>query len=205
MTTLILVRHGETDWNKQLRVQGSTDIPLNDTGRAQAREAALALREELPPEAPVVVAASDLSRAKETASFIAAELGTDHPREYPQLRERSYGDAEGLNAAEFRARWGEWHTAEVPNAETWAQVRSRALIGVDAVVRDARRQTAPIAPVLIVVSHGGLIRELIKHATAGALPPEPSRLPNGSRHTFLVERERMRLLSYTVVTAEPVR
>lgn len=207
MTTLILVRHGETDWNRQRRVQGSTDIPLNDTGRAQAREAGLALREELAPGAPVVVAASDLSRARETASLIAAELGAAHPREYPHLRERGYGDAEGLDVAEFRARWGEWHSAEVPNAESWAQVRARALIGVDAVVRDARRQTAPVAPALVVVSHGALIRELIRHATGDELPPEHTRLPNGSRHTFLIERERMRLLSYTAHTdlSAPVR
>ncbi len=64
---LILVRHGETDWNRDRRIQGTTDIPLNDTGRAQAREVAERLREELEGVGPVVVASSDLSRAAETA------------------------------------------------------------------------------------------------------------------------------------------
>ncbi|WP_036320178.1 histidine phosphatase family protein, partial [Microbacterium sp. B24] len=59
MTTLILVRHGETDWNAMRRIQGSTDIPLNDTGRAQAREVAERLQQELSAVGPVVVASSD--------------------------------------------------------------------------------------------------------------------------------------------------
>lgn len=205
MTTLILVRHGETDWNRARRIQGATDIPLNDTGRAQAREAAAALRAELPslaPGAPVAIASSDLSRARETAALIAAELGLAAPATYPAFRERSYGDAEGLTDTEFHERWGGWH-AEVPNAETHAALRTRALAGVDAAIRAARRRTAPVAPAVVVVSHGALIRELIRHATAGALPLEGVRLVNGSRHAFLVERERLTLLSSSTLEAVP--
>lgn len=195
MTTLILVRHGQTDWNHQRRIQGSTDIPLNEVGREQAREVAVALRDELP-AGPVAVASSDLSRASETASIIAAMLGVEAPLTYPQLRERGYGDAEGLDVTAFRERFGDWH-ADVPNAESWSRLRVRALRGVDAAIRDMRRRTAPAAATLVVVSHGALIRELIRHATGGAFPPEHVRLPNGSRHVFRVERERMQLLSYT--------
>ena len=60
MTSLILVRHGETDWNAQRRIQGSTDIPLNENGRTQARETAERLRDELAGDGPVVIASSDL-------------------------------------------------------------------------------------------------------------------------------------------------
>ncbi len=64
-------------------------------------------------------------------------------------------------------------------------------------MRDARRATAPAAASVIVVSHGAMIRELIRHATGGELPLPGERLANGSAHTMLYERERMRLLSTT--------
>ncbi|GAA1931629.1 phosphatase PhoE [Microbacterium aoyamense] len=194
MTTLFLVRHGETDWNRDRRIQGSTDIPLNDTGRGQARDAAAALRDELGDAAPVVVS-SDLSRARETAEIIAEQLGVPLGTAYPELRERAYGDAEGLGTEEFHARWGDWHSAEVPNAEPWAGLRTRAIGGMRRVVRDVRRSATPAASV-IVVTHGALIREVIRHATAGALPPAGERLANGASFRFVVERERLSMHTY---------
>ena len=199
MTTLTLVRHGETDWNARRLIQGSTDIPLNDTGRAQALDTAGHLRSRLD-DSPVVVSSSDLSRARETASIIAQSLGVDAPRTYPQLRERGYGEAEGVGVEEFRRRWGSWHDAEVPGAEAWADVRVRAIAGLRRAIRDARRQTFPIAPSLIVVSHGALIREVIRHATGGEFPAEGERLANGSAHTFLMERDRLSLVDYVGIT-----
>lgn len=193
MTLLTLVRHGETDWNRDRRIQGSTDIPLNDTGRAQARTAAETLSGD-------VIVSSDLSRAHETARIIAAELGLPEPRAYPELRERSYGEAEGVEAAEFIRRWGEWHSAEIPGAEPWPHLRRRALRALAQVVQDARRGTAPGAASVIVVTHGALIRELLRHATGGELPPNGVRLPNGSAYTVLYERERLQLLSYAEAT-----
>ena len=204
MTLLTLVRHGETDWNRDRRIQGSTDIPLNDAGRAQARDAAATLREQLDLSsalvAPVIVS-SDLSRARETAQIIAAELELPAPRTYTDLRERAYGDAEGVDAAEFISRWGDWHTAEVPGAEPWPHLRERGLRALASVVRDARRATAPAAASVILVTHGALIRELIRHATGGELPPTGERLANGSAYSMLYERERLRLVSYAGATA----
>ncbi len=194
MTLLTLVRHGETDWNRDRRIQGSTDIPLNDTGRAQARAAAAGLRGD-------IIVSSDLSRARETAEIIAAELDLPAPTLYPDLRERAYGDAEGVDAVDFIRRWGDWHTAEVPGAEPWPHLRERGLRALAAVVRDARRATAPAAASVIVVTHGALIRELIRHATGGELPPTGVRLANGSAHTMRYERERLQLLSSAGVTA----
>lgn len=200
MTTLTLVRHGETDWNLQRRIQGSTDIPLNDTGRRQARDAAGVLRARLAGDGPLVVAASDLSRARETAGIIAAALGAAEPRTYPELRERNYGDAEGVDIGEFRERWGDWDHAVVPRAEAWADVRVRALSGLRAAIRDARRASFPIAPSLVVVSHGALIREVIRHASGGDFPLAGERLANGSAHTFLMERDRLSLLDYSGIS-----
>jgi probable phosphoglycerate mutase len=192
VTTLIFVRHGQTDWNLTRRVQGSTDIPLNDTGRRQAREAAADLRAQL--DGPVALVSSDLSRARETAEIIAAELDLPAPRTYPALRERAYGEAEGVEASEFTRRWGDWHSAEIPGAEPWPHVRERGLRALAQVVRDARRTTAPAAASVIVVTHGAMIRELLRHATGGELPPTGQRLANGSAYTVLYERERLRLV-----------
>ncbi|MBF4561006.1 histidine phosphatase family protein [Microbacterium sp. VKM Ac-2870] len=199
MTTLILVRHGETDWNAARRIQGSTDIALNDTGRAQARELAERLRGELAGAGRLVVSASDLSRAAETAQIIAARLGVDPPRTYRQLRERSYGIAEGVSVDEMRRRWGSWADADIPEAESWPDVRRRALAGLQRAVRDARRETAPSGPTVIVVTHGALIREVIRHASSGAFPHEGERLANASTHTFLLERDRLSVRSYAAV------
>lgn len=195
MTALTLIRHGETDWNRARRIQGSTDIPLNDTGREQARAAAAALRAR-GSDLPVTVVSSDLSRARETAEIIAAELGVAGPRLYPGLRERSYGEAEGVDAAEYLRRWGDWHTAEIPGAEPWPELRRRALAALGRAVRDHREQTAPGAASLVVVTHGALIREVIRHASGGELPPAGERLANGSAHDLLFERDRLRLVTY---------
>ena len=199
MTTLLLVRHGETDWNRDRRIQGSTDIPLNDTGRAQARDAAAALRDTL--DLPTFVVSSDLSRARETAEIISGELDLPMPRQYPQLRERSYGIAEGMRIEEYFERWGDWQGADVPDAESPEELRERAVAGLTDVVNDVRRTTAPAAASVIVVTHGALIREVIRHASGGTLPLDGERLPNASAHTVLFERERLRLLSYSPIAA----
>lgn len=197
MTVLTLVRHGETEWNRARRIQGLTDIPLNDTGRAQARDAATGLLHHLDPTVPVVVVSSDLARARETAEIIAETLGAATPRLYPDLRERGYGQAEGVDIDEFAQRWGPWHSAEVPGAETRDDLRMRALRGLRAAVADGRSPVRAPAPTLVIVSHGALIREVIHHASGGTLPRDGERLPNGSAHRVMWERDRMRLLSYT--------
>ncbi|MFK4805257.1 histidine phosphatase family protein [Microbacterium sp. ZW CA_36] len=207
MTALTLIRHGETDWNRDRRIQGATDIPLNDTGRSQARATAAVLRERLggvdrrAGVVPATIVSSDLARARETAEIIAAELGLAAPRTYRGLRERSYGEAEGIDVEEFRARWGDWHSAEIPGAEPWPELRRRGIAALGRVVRDHRRATAPAAANLIVVSHGALIRELIRHATAGELPPAGERLANGSTHDFVYERDHLRLVTYAGLVA----
>ncbi|GAA3624329.1 histidine phosphatase family protein [Microbacterium awajiense] len=203
MTTLFLVRHGETDWNRGGRIQGSVDIPLNDEGRAQARDAAVRLRTMLEGRTPVV-ASSDLSRARESAQIIAREFDVDVAGPYPDLRERAYGRAEGMDVDEFRAQWGPWRSAEIPGAETWPQLRHRALRGIRGAVRDARSRHAPVDVPIVVVSHGALIREVIRHASGGERPHEDERLPNGSIVSILVERERLRVLSWADALADPV-
>lgn len=203
---VILLRHGETDWNKARRIQGSADIPLNDTGRAQARAAGTALRtrlEEIALEsgtdasAPAVyLAASDLGRAVETARIVGAEIGADGPATYRALRERAYGEAEGMDIAASHARYA--RTDDIPGAETDAELVRRAHGGVLEAARDA---SAAGAGTLVAVAHGGLIRALIAEASEGSYPAPGHRIENGSAHEFALEDERLRLLSHASVPA----
>lgn len=195
MTILTLVRHGETDWNSGGRIQGSTDIPLNDTGRAQARELAETLAAEHAGR-DVVIVSSDLSRAAETADILADALSTTVIRRMPGLQERSYGDAEGMDAPTFYETYGPWHAADVPGAETWPVVRERALAALAEAVA-----SAPEGADVIAVAHGALIREVIMFATDGAFPREGERLPNCSATTFRLDGDRWEMLAYAGVAS----
>lgn len=196
MTTLFLLRHGETDWNRDRRIQGTTDVPLNDTGRVQARSAACTLREHSPVDTPMSVITSDLSRARETARIVTDELGLPAAQTCSALRERGYGEAEGMPLAEFNRRWGGPHAFEITGAEDRAEVRARALTGLGVAVRQLRRSTAPSPAALVAVSHGGLIREVLSHASGGELPRPGERVPNGSIVELRWESDRVSVISY---------
>ncbi|MGE0054791.1 MAG: histidine phosphatase family protein [Hyphomicrobium sp.] len=101
--TLYLVRHGETDWNKQARYQGQADIPLNETGRLQAARNGATLRTMLPAIAQADFVSSPLSRARETMEILRGEIGVDPLgfRQDPTLLELHYGHWEGHLASEL--------------------------------------------------------------------------------------------------------
>lgn len=150
MTTIGWVRHGITDWNVVRRAQGQTDVPLNETGRAQAR----ALAERFKHEHWDAVYASDLSRARETAEAIAAAL--DIPLHVDaRLREMACGKMEGTTEEDRIRMWGEeWQDMElgIESGE------SMVLRGME-VVRDICL-SYPGKRVL-AVSHGALISTLL--------------------------------------------
>lgn len=102
VTTLILWRHGHTEWNSEGRIQGHTDVALTALGHTQAAQAASLLAAR----SPVAIVASDLVRAGDTAAPLAELTGLPVRRD-PRLRERSYGDWEGLTAAEIAERFPE--------------------------------------------------------------------------------------------------
>ncbi|HWU58931.1 MAG TPA: histidine phosphatase family protein [Microbacteriaceae bacterium] len=173
MTRLSLVRHGQTDWNVQRRIQGASDIPLNDAGRQQALAAgrALALRSW------DGIFASPLSRAMDTARIIAAETGLGEPQPIAEVAERRYGDAEGLTGEEILARFPEG--VPVPGQETRDEVVARALPALDELA------AANLGRSLIIVSHGGVIASLVRRLTNHALPAPGEVIPNGSVHDFV--------------------
>lgn len=193
MTLLTLVRHGQTDWNLARRIQGSTDIPLNETGRADARAAATILAAGT----HHTIYASPLLRAQQTAQIIATELGLDSPLVTPGMREREFGEGEGLLVEEYLSRFGDW-TSDVPGAETLDAVGQRALLALDQIARDARMRSAPLAESVIVVTHGGVLRSLLGHVSGGTLPEDGQMLRNGSVHRFEASPDVLRLLEYSV-------
>ena len=155
------LRHGETDWNAQGLSQGNVDIPLNQTGVAQARSAAALMVGR----GIASIVCSPLSRARDTASAVAASLGLGVTVE-DDLREVSFGVHEGTPMSDL---WfGEWveGTMTPEGAESFAGLRARARRGLAVAV-------AHPAPVL-VVAHGALFRAL--RAEMG-LPPNV-RTPN---------------------------
>ena len=105
-TTLYFIRHGETDWNAEARLQGQQDVPLNEFGRVQAAEAGERLRRAVPHYPDVDYVASPLLRARETMERLRAAIGLEPPsyRVDERLKELSFGDWEGLTWRELRRR-----------------------------------------------------------------------------------------------------
>jgi broad specificity phosphatase PhoE len=162
VTTLLLARHGETDWNRDGRWQGLSDTRLNDLGREQAEALAAGLD-----DAVEVVYSSDLARARETAEIVAARLGLE-VRLDPRLRERGFGAWEGLTTAEIENRFAESHRrwragegAGAEDAEPFAAFAAR----IHAFLEDAVRQHP--GQTVLVIAHGGSIRVI--HALATGL------------------------------------
>lgn len=182
---ITVIRHGQTDWNLAGRIQGSTDIPLNETGRQQARDAALLLT----PTEPVTMYSSDLSRANETARIIAEVHGWNDPHVIPALRERYYGVAEGMHDTEFLATFGPWASAVVPDAEAKRDVRARARGALGTVYQHARSLGVADGSRLIAVSHGAVIGELLRSVTNDAFPRPGAAIGNGTAYDFAVSEE----------------
>ena len=162
MTTLLLVRHGETDWNRDGRWQGGSNTSLNELGREQARSLADQLDGNID-----VVYSSDLARARETAEIVAAKLGLE-VRLDPRLRERGFGSWEGLTTREIEElfadshrRWREGEGAGADDAETFEDFSAR--------VNDFLADVLRLHPdeEVLVISHGGSIRVI--HALAAGV------------------------------------
>src|SRR5688500_14101412 len=158
-TRFIVVRHGETAWNVAARIQGHRDSPLTANGIAQAEAIAARLAEERFD----ALVASDLGRAYQTAERIAQRTGHRVAAD-PRLRERNFGEAEGLTYAELDVRWpGAFSRvqeidpdAAIPGGETRRQFHQRVQQAFEALAREhAGRRVA-------VVAHGGVLAALYR-------------------------------------------
>lgn len=193
VTDFALVRHGQTDWNAQRRIQGSTDVPLNDVGRQQAVAAASALSGY----GPAAVVASPLSRATETAQIISDRLRLGRILVVPELIERSYGEIEGLTREERMQRFPDG--LSVPHLETRQSVVDRALPALLGLVEQWEGER------IIVVTHGGVIGSVIRSITSGEFPLPGDLIANGSQNhiSFAVERGTWKLERYSGTVGDP--
>ena len=177
---LYLARHGETEWNAIGRLQGHTDIPLNERGRTQARQLAAAMHQHAIRE----VITSDLARSLQTGQIVAEVLGLPAPRIVPELRERRFGVFEGLTRDEcikrYPAAWAAWH------AQTGVPEGAEAL--ADATARMHAVLTTLLDTGGIVISHGGVMRLFLLDVLGE--PPPPMR--NGTTYAIDHDGDRFR-------------
>jgi broad specificity phosphatase PhoE len=152
---VILWRHGRTEWNVAGRVQGQSDIPLDDVGRDQARAAAARLAALVPDR----IVSSDLVRAAETAQALGDLTGTPVELD-PRLRELNFGDREGLTWRDAWARfpegmkaWTQGDQTQIPGSETYRQAGERFAGALHDLLTDL-----PADGVLVVVAHGAVLR-----------------------------------------------
>lgn len=198
VTRILAVRHGETAWNRETRIQGHTDIALNDHGRWQAAQLAQALRDE-----PIAACyASDLSRARATAQAVADALGQSVAT-HTGLRERCFGQFEGQTWAELEAAWPAetlaWRKRlpdfAPPGGESLRQLQARVVAAVgELAARHAGEQ-------VLMVVHGGVLDMLYRAATRLDLQATRSwELPNTAINRLLWSPEGLGLVGWADTT-----
>ncbi|MDG0835938.1 histidine phosphatase family protein [Pelomonas saccharophila] len=194
VTRIVLIRHGETAWNRATRIQGHTDIPLSPLGLAQAERLAQALADE--PLAALY--ASDLSRARQTAEALARRRGLDIQFD-TDLRERAFGCFEGLDWQQISEQYPE-------DAERWRRREpdfavggGESLSGFSARCLAAVRRAAAAHPGqdVAIVAHGGVLDCLYRAATRVALnAPRSWQLGNATINRLLATADGFTLVGW---------
>jgi 2,3-bisphosphoglycerate-dependent phosphoglycerate mutase len=182
-TRLVVIRHGETAWNAEGRLQGHRDIPLNALGRRQAASLVGALADE----GLAAVVASDLQRAWQTAVALATGLGLPLQPE-PGLRERRFGMLEGLTHAEIEAQWPDQARCLRHRAPGFAPAGGESLVDLQArcLATVHRVAAASAGQTIALVCHGGVLDALYRAATHVALDrPRSWPLGNASINRLL--------------------
>jgi len=193
-TRILALRHGETTWNQDRRLQGQLDIPLNERGHWQAARTAAALREE-----PIAaVYSSDLARAHQTARAIAAAQGLD-VRSHPGLRERHFGVFQGKTWTELEVEEPEatqaWRT-RVPEfapagGENLLQLRERIAAALDEIAAGHADEQ------IVIVAHGGVLDMVYRLATGLELQaPRTWLVENAAIHRLLWTPEGLSLVGW---------
>jgi probable phosphoglycerate mutase len=193
-TELIIVRHGETAWNVECRIQGQLHVDLNERGRMQARAAALALADEV----FEALYSSDLRRALQTADAIAGTTGKTIATD-PRLREWSLGILEGLSSDEAEAKFPDVYNAFrvedpdylIPEGES---IRQRYERSTEAVSEIAGRHPGER---VVIVTHGGVLDDLYRRTKGLALDSRKDfKIYNGGINRLEVTGDRWEIVSW---------
>jgi probable phosphoglycerate mutase len=197
-TNILLIRHGETAWNAERRLQGHTDIALNGEGRRQADAVARALAGE----AFAAVISSDLQRAFDTAQAIAVQRGLPVQTD-SGLRERCYGAFEGMLYAEiaqrYPAEYAQWQARNIDallpagqrTAETYRQFYARAVDTIVRLAQDYPGQT------IVIVAHGGVLECAYRAARGMALDsPRDFEIKNAGINRFVCADGKLTLAAW---------
>ena len=192
---IYLLRHGETDWNHEKRIQGRTDIGMNDRGRMQIRHAADVLA-SLPAEIEVILS-SPLSRARESARIVADRLG--YRREdivvEPLLIERSFGEGEGLTEQERRAKYPDSPFGHLyPGMESVEELLGRARKAFDKIT-----ETYCDKENVLAVCHGAILFAIMSAATDGGIVywGDQITLQQGNIHRLIYDGGAVRAAQYS--------
>lgn len=191
---LCLVRHGETAWNAEGRVQGQLDIPLSATGFAQARAVAAALAGE----SFDAVYSSDLVRVRETARPTATLLGKEVLLS-KELRERHYGEFQGITYAEAKERMPQDYARfrekdldfDFRTGESLLDFSRRCLSFMENLIEKERGRS------LLVFTHGGVLEMVYRHATGrGLATPRDFEIPNAALNRLELDGAAWRVLAW---------
>jgi len=194
-TRILAIRHGETAWNVDTRIQGHLDIPLNDTGRWQARRLARALATG---DTIHAIYSSDLQRAHETAQAIAAATGAAL-QTHSGLRERGFGLFEGRTYVEIEQTWPEESEHWRRRTPDWAPQGGESLLQMRARITRTLHELAARHPgqQIVLVAHGGVMDQLYRAATGQDLQaPRTWQLGNTAVNRLLWTPEGLSLVGW---------
>ncbi|MBP1971316.1 putative phosphatase [Virgibacillus natechei] len=185
MTTICLIRHGETDWNAIGKLQGSTNIPLNNKGIQQAEECGAFL---IPSDYDVLIA-SPLKRAKRTAEIINSYLNLPLV-EMEDFVERSFGDAEGMTVEERQTLYP---NREFPNKEERQLFNNRVMAGIDKLAQTYSDQR------ILLVAHGAVINAILSTISKGEIGSRKTTLKNACISNINFHKEQWSVKNYNKI------
>ncbi|MDI9331137.1 MAG: histidine phosphatase family protein [Alphaproteobacteria bacterium] len=199
MTEFLLIRHGETDWNRELRFQGQIDVPLNAMGQVQAQRLADHLAQSEWSDA-LHLHSSDLQRAMQTAQPLSGERR--HLQAHKGLREQGFGIFEGLSVTELQSQqpelWQQWRRFdagfELPGGESTQRFHGRVMQSLSALAEEHWGER------LVVVTHGGVLNMVWRTVHGQSLHGyRECVIPNAGVNHVAWEDGRWRVLSWAKV------
>jgi probable phosphoglycerate mutase len=207
MTDFLLIRHGETDWNKELRFQGQVDVPLNAIGLAQAERLQARVQQSVDAwtahnHVPTRVVSSDLLRAQQTALPVAQALGVECLLE-AGLREQCFGRFEGLRVSEIKLQhpedWQRWLDFDADYAVTGAEstqvFHDRVLSALQRVAQQFPDEH------VVVVTHGGVLDMVWRHVQTLSLHgPRVCEIPNAGWNQVLWRESALEIQNWADIT-----